>query len=52
MYYLVLKGHSIKEFHQLTAEEKLFMQAIVEKDIEVKQQLADEMNNTTEKARG
>lgn len=41
LHYFLLRGHSIEEFKNISCAEFIFMQSVMEVDIELKEELAN-----------
>ena len=44
VHYFLLRGHSIEEFKNIGYAEFIFMQSVMEVDIELKEELANSIN--------
>lgn len=44
MHYFLLRGHSIEEFENIGYAEFIFLQSVMEVDLELKEELANSIN--------
>ena len=44
MHYFLLRGHSVDEFRNISYSEFIFLQSVMEVDLEIKEELANSIN--------